>query len=120
MSFPSNTPPVIGAPSNGSDEGRHRRYPIKTVVAYRLRDGSAPYDGVGQTINISSRDVFFRADRVLPLRAKVDLRIDWPVSLDEALLSLVVYGVVTRSDETGTGVEIQKHEFRTRPAKVVA
>jgi hypothetical protein len=42
------------------------------------------------------------------------------VSLDEALLSLVVYGVVTRSDETGTGVEIQKHEFRTRPAKVVA
>jgi hypothetical protein len=115
----ASTRSAVGTLSDGSGEGReHRRYPIQMEVAYRLSGGRSPLEGVGQTIQLSSRDVFFRSDRVLPVWSGIELRINWPVRLDEALLSFIVHGVVVHSDETGTGVEIHKHEFRTRRAMV--
>ncbi len=117
MSPPSTTLPAIQVRSNELRDDSSM-YPIEMEIEYRVRGGSANFHGIGQTISISSRDVFFRADCLLPVKSRIDLKIHWPVRLDEVLLCLAVYGTIVSSDETGTVVEIWKHEFRTRSAAV--
>ena len=92
------------------------RYPIRAAVEYRLT-GHDWYlkNGAGWTISLSSRSVLIESETGLPLNRRVDLWIEWPVSLDnKAGLRLHIDGRTVNAAGTATEVEILAYEFRTR------
>ena len=112
---PASKPSVLAAKPLAVPERRqHARYPIHLGVFYRLANRSPPADRLGQTVNMSSQGMLFKAAEDLPIGAGIVLFIAWPVSLGEIPLSLVVHGTVVRSDLRGTAVQFVRHEFRTR------
>jgi hypothetical protein len=71
--------------------------------------------GVGKTLNISSSGVLFTSEHKLPLGARVELSISWPVALNvKCLLNFVAQGRVVRYSKGEVAVHIQKYEFRTQ------
>ena len=95
-------------------ERRHRhRYPIIAIAQLRLVDLAKRANAVVH--NISSDGAFFSARMVLDEGRPVQLLIDWPVRLDGRIpLSLVLEGMVVRSDVAGTAIAINRHEWRIR------
>ncbi len=78
--------------------------------------------GTGQTIDISSSALRFRAARPLAVGVRVEVAIDWPPRLHGTIpLQLVVTGTVNRTSGEEAVVLIEKHTFRTRrtPATLV-
>ena len=114
---------VLLLESRTSDQRQHFRYPIKLEIEYRLLNGS-PFvrTGFGRTHNISRRGVLFETNDALPpLRAEVELLVQWPFLLDGVCpLRLVIRGRVVRIAGKAVALKIQRHEFRTRGAKVAA
>lgn len=94
------------------------RFPLTLEVRYVLSSRRAPAQmGLGRTIDLSSCGLSFTADRPLQTGQKLDISIDWPVLLDGRVqLQLIISGVVVRSSGNTTALQIQRHEFRTRPA----
>ena len=98
--------------TKSQDRRQHWRYPISAAVHYQLSD----IRGDCVMLDISSGGVLLKGDRILPNRAAIQLRIDWPVLLDNRCrLRLVIDGIIIRSGPSGTAVKIMRHDFRIRP-----
>jgi hypothetical protein len=117
-----------GTPQSGTDgaslanainERRgNSRFPIQEDVNYRILGARGdPAAGAGQTLNISSSGILFKAQSPLAPGKHLELSINWPAQLDgKCALKLVARGWVKRCRGTQVAVEIEKYEFRTRKA----
>jgi hypothetical protein len=96
--------------------GPGRGYPMVADVAYRLMwRGRAFREGLGRSVDISSRQVLMTIEDVLPVDATIELRIAWPVKLEDNIaLSLHVKGRTLTSVANHATVAIVGYEFRTR------
>ena len=99
-----------------SDRRSSRRYPIRLDVVFKLRRGSRFVQrGTGQTLNLSSRGVLFQSESELPLGARIELCIAWPVLLnEEAALNLFVTGQKVRGEGAISAIRIIRYVFRVR------
>jgi hypothetical protein len=98
------------------------RFSIQLDIRWSLRAarGTAPDNGTGRTLTVSSSEVSFESSRVLPIGELILLSLIWPVKLHDATpLQVVVSGVVVHSTETCTAVKIKHHEFRTMASKAM-
>ena len=95
------------------DLRRHRRYPIVLEVQFKSIQSRLPQTGAGTTVNISSGGVLFRSPMPLPTRSSIEMALNWPFSLNDCALKLVMRGRVVRSDTQATAVEVTHYEFRT-------
>ncbi len=98
------------------------RFPLTLEVRYASLGGQAPAEtGSGRTIDLSSSGLSFTPNRPLTTGRKLEISIDWPVLLDGCIqLQLVMRGRVVRTDGFTTGLQIERHEFRTRRGGVTA
>ena len=62
---------------------------------------------------MSSSGICFFCSDLFPRGTKVELAIDWPISLDNVLLQLRITGRVLRQDKRGTAIETLRYEFHT-------
>jgi hypothetical protein len=92
----------------------HRRYPLKLQVQCRVAQSDQVYSGT--IVDMSSGGICFACPEVFPRGTKIELAIDWPISLDDVLLQLRVTGPVVRQDKRGTAIDILRYEFHTRKA----
>jgi len=94
-----------------------KTFPIKVPVSYELMSGGQElFKGTGHTISLSSTGVVFDAGETLPIGRTVQLRIDWPVQLqNKADLTLAVTGKTVETQGTLARIEMIRHEFRIRP-----
>lgn len=98
----------------------HRRYPIALAVQYKWSHSRRPQQlGSGTTINISSGGVLFRGTEIPPVQSVIELALNWPVSLDECALKLVMRGRVVRNASEATAVCVMQYEFRTASSRAV-
>ncbi len=103
----------------GNGRRSHYRYPIDLGIRCRvLRSDLIVF---GKIRDISSSGVRFTSSEILAPGKKVELSIDWPILLDGTCrLQLRGQGRIVRSDEHGTAIEIEHHEFCTRKAQSAA
>ena len=92
------------------------RYPIAADVVYHLmKDRKISTYGRGRSVNISSGGILLYNESVLPEEGLIELRIAWPVKLDQHVpLTLHVSGRTMRSEGNYTAIAILRYEFRTR------
>ena len=70
--------------------------------------------GTGETINISSTGVLFKAETPLPPGKRLELSISWPAQLDGKYgLKLVICGPIICCEGTNVALQIENYEFRT-------
>ena len=93
---------------------RPARFPIVREVRYKVMNSKGAVEtGTGETINISSKGVLFKAQAPLPPGKRIELSISWPAQLDgKCGLRLVARGRIVRCEGTNVALEISKHEFR--------
>jgi hypothetical protein len=101
-----------------SDRRSSVRLPVNLEVRYSVVGHRKPVEkGSGRTIDMSSSGLSFTADTLLSIGQRLDMSIDWPVSLDGGVqLQVVASGVVVRTNGAVTAIRIERHEFRTRRA----
>lgn len=105
--------------SRGQMRGREKRssirFPlIRDVRFKRLSMRNSVEIGRGQTIDISSKGVYFTSDVALSVGERLELSINWPAQLDQKLpLQLVTLGRIVRSDSGRYAMAIERYEFRT-------
>lgn len=99
-----------------TERRKAKRFPLAIELAYKttkLRE--QPIAGRGLTLNISSSGVLFTSEHEIPLGARLEICIRWPVPLNEnCSLNLIASGPVMRRAEGQLAIEIMHHEFRTR------
>ena len=108
----------VRLPKIASAERRScQRFAITLQVHYTVVGTRGPMEtGSGCTIDLSSSGLSFTSDRPLPIGQKLHLSIDWPALLNGGVqLQLIMSGEVVRANETTAALQIQRHEFRTRP-----
>ena len=95
------------------------RFPIVRDVRYQVTSGRGePNSGIGTSVNLSSNGVLFAAPEALVPGNRIVLSISWPARLDgKYALKLVVWGRITRCEETNVAVKIENHEFRTQSSR---
>lgn len=95
-----------------------QRFGVAAPVDYRLQTtiGKVAHARKGQTVNLSSDGILFRADGLsLPVGALLEISIRWPVNLNDRVgLKLIVVGPIVRREGDCVAVRIQRAEFRTR------
>jgi hypothetical protein len=98
------------------DRRRHRRYPIRLNVNYKLFHlGHVEQTGSGRTANISTGGALFETDRSLPGRGEIVLEIAWPARLDRVgRLKLVVRGRIVRNEGNAIAVRFTAYDFHTK------
>jgi hypothetical protein len=98
------------------DRRSSQRYSIQLPVTYRtLRGSQSGESGNGSSLNISRNGVAFTTQERLPLGARVELLLDWPVLLNpQCGLRLSMRGRIVRSDDHFAALTILTHEFKTR------
>jgi|SRR5579872_2186898 len=90
------------------------RYPIELQVRYRTLSGRLRVNGMGQTVNISSRGVMIASSDPVPEGTVLEVRMVWPLGLDGHVpLQLVATGKVVRSEGHSFAIELSSHEFHT-------
>jgi hypothetical protein len=89
-------------------------------VRYQSVKGSRVLEtGVGQTVEISSREVWFTTQHDFRRGQKIQLAVGWPVMLDHVCrLKLELSGWVIQSDRGRAAVKIERYEFRTCGAQL--
>ena len=99
-----------------------RRFPVVMRLEYKLfRHTEFVCQGVGRTVNISSRGVLFRADRPLERDYRVELSIEWPLQDGKREpLRLQALCEIVRTQEEEAAVRIMRHVFRAGPAEEAA
>lgn len=106
-------------PSRAQLRGREKRssirFPLVREVRFkRLSMRNSVDIGRGQTIDISSKGVYFTSDVALSVGERLELSINWPAQLDQKLpLQLVTLGRIVRSDSGRYAMAIERYEFRT-------
>lgn len=103
-----------------TDRRAKARFTIRRELRYKLLvDNSVVEAGVGQTVDIGSGGVAFRAGRALTPGAFLELSISWPVLLEQNCpMRLNVFGRVLRSTGDVVACTIDKYEFRTQARTV--
>lgn len=97
------------------DRRRKQRFPLNREVHYRLLHQPTVEQGSGMAINASSVGIAFRCDHPLPLDARIELSVSWPISLEDTCpLRLVAKGRVVRCEGNSVACSIDKFEFRTQ------
>jgi hypothetical protein len=97
------------------DRRYNRRYDIPLELRWkRIRRGKVMEVGTGKTVDLSSSGILFRAEQSLPLGARIELSVAWPVLVDNfPRLQLIVSGIVVRSTGNQNAIRMIQHEFRT-------
>ena len=92
------------------------RFPIEREVRYRAMTRKGPEElGVGKTLNMSSKGLFFEASQNLLPGRRIEVSVNWPAQLNnECPLKLVVKGKIVRAEGNLAAVEILQTEFRTQ------
>jgi|SRR5689334_19316375 PilZ domain-containing protein len=110
---------VDGAPSEGRAERRRKpRFPFALDVRYRTLADGPMLTGAGQTINMSRSGLLIASEHEVPVGARMEVTIEWPVCLGGTVpLKLVTSGRVTRSDPSSFVVLFRQYEFRTTKRK---
>jgi hypothetical protein len=91
-----------------------RCYPIQAKLHYRIVRGCQIQEGLGTTLEVSSSRLVFTAEHTIPSGLKIEVWVDWPVRLDNAVaLRLHICGETARTEEGYAAVRILRHEFRT-------
>jgi hypothetical protein len=81
-------------------------------VRYRLLE-EPRHDGFGTALNASSTGIAFECDRPLPVDARIELSVNWPVPFAGASpLQLELKGRVVRCEGTRVACAIERFEFR--------
>jgi len=95
-----------------------RRFPIKQDVRYQCVKGSRICAvGVGQTVEISSREVRFTTQQPLKQGQEIRLAVNWPALLDNTCrMKLDISGSIVHTEPGEAAVKIERYEFRTRGA----
>jgi hypothetical protein len=106
--------PAIKEPSE--ERRKKSRFSICRDLRYKLVEGDEVLaQGMGETINIGSRGVWFISGQPLLPGAFVELSINWPVLLeDNTRMRLVVFGRLLRSSDYAAACTVDKYEFRTQ------
>jgi hypothetical protein len=93
---------------------RQKRWEFQQELSFSYRCGGETYYGSGRTKDLSGDGVRFENDHDVPEDTEIELRISWPVRLqDRCPLELVIRGTRIRSDRRGTVVHIDSCEFHT-------
>lgn len=103
-----------GRPSNQTtDRRRLCRYPIEFNAIYQTVGGETTQIRA-KVLNASSGGLLTRAEQPVAVGRSVELKIDWPVLLNDAVaVKLLVWGHVVRSHGLEAAVKFDTHEFRT-------
>lgn len=99
----------------GREKRSSIRFPLIREIRFkRLSMRNSVEIGRGQTIDISSKGVYFTSDVTLSVGERLELSINWPAQLDQKLpLQLVTLGRIVRSDSGRYAMAIERYEFRT-------
>ncbi|HVN06977.1 MAG TPA: PilZ domain-containing protein [Bryobacteraceae bacterium] len=90
------------------------RFPMPLPLHYRLAEGS----GWGRVLNIGKGGALFTIGHMVKPGQRIELRIGWPVLLDEKVhLTLVAGGVIVRAEDGQAAVRFHKCWFRTATAE---
>jgi len=92
------------------------RLPIVEPVRYKIFGQRKESDliGSGKTVNMSGGGVLFTTESSLVEDARVELAVNWPVTLDGVPLKLVILGRVVWVENERAAMCIERYEFRTR------
>src|SRR5690348_8374992 len=85
------------------------RFPLE--LAARLKHGRSASEGV--TVNLSGGGALIRSATELSPGASVEAHFQWPVSLEECKLKLVMTGSVVWTKGLLTAISAKRYEFRT-------
>ena len=97
-----------------SGRRRLKRYELQKELRFSFRQGNSVYYGSGRTKDLGNDRIRFEADQVVPRHSEIELRISWPVRLQDVCpLELVVRGNILRSDRHGCVVSVNNCEFQT-------
>jgi c-di-GMP-binding flagellar brake protein YcgR len=98
-----------------------QRFDIAEEVRYKMLYGQRLAEtGSGRTLNISSGGVWFTTENALMVGMPIELSMSWPVLLNDSCpMKLMIYGCVTRSNEKGAVVAIERYEFRTQGSRAL-
>ena len=97
------------------DRRSHSRFPLHLPLQYWFAEGRTVVPGHGRTVNISSSGILFRSDAGLAAGREIEISIEWPAPLDDAVgLRLRITGRTVRRQDDCTAVILGRYEFRTR------
>lgn len=92
---------------------RGHQYAIRADLQYKVLS-SPGRTGRGRTVSLSSVLVVFEPEGLLPAGKQIELRIEWPATLNESVgLRLCVTGTIVNIQAGSVSVKIQRYEFRT-------
>jgi len=104
-------------------QGRHpgmaQQFALRLQLQCRLIRPSFEPDRtfVGESVNIGSKVLVFKADEILLPRQLVEAALDWPARLDNSTrLKLVIKGRIATVVGDEITMSIQWYEFKTRSA----
>lgn len=91
------------------------RFPVDLAVHFTSEHHGRLETVSGRTLEMSSSELSFIAERRPEIGQALQVSIDWPVQLDGGVkLQLIIFGVVVQTQETKVVLKIEKHDFRTR------
>jgi hypothetical protein len=90
------------------------RFPLDLGTHYQTVGKGQPCIGTGLVGNMSSSGLFVAGEHEVDAGRRIKLTVEWPTLLNgEIPLQLVIDGKVVRSEASGFGVELHRHQFRT-------
>ena len=96
------------------DRRRDRRYDRQLDLRFSYRQNGVSRLGAGRTIDLSRSGVRFLTDDPPPRGTYLELHIEWPILLQDAVpLELVMHGRVLRNDSSGTALSVIDFAFHT-------
>jgi len=105
---------VIAPMGKAKSRRLRTRYVLGRELRFTYRKGSSLFLGSGRTKDLSNDGIRFETDHEVPRNSEIELRISWPVRLQNVCaLELVVRGPVLRSDRNGSVLQVKSCEFQT-------
>ena len=100
-------------------ERRNRaRYPVQLPARYQSLERGQRIEGVGLTVNMSSKGLLITCQHELQLGTRLEVRINWPSLLESTVpLQLVASGRVIRCEGFAFALEFAQYQFRTMKTK---
>jgi hypothetical protein len=87
-------------------------YPLEAKLNYCMVRGREVREGRGTTLAMSSSGVVFKSKDTIPAGSKIEVWLDWPIRLDNAIaLHLHINGQTLRSENRQTAVRVLGYEF---------
>ena len=95
-----------------------RWYPIEAELNYCIIHGRKVRRGRGTSLAMSSSGVVFKAKDTVPTGLNIEVWLDWPVCLDNAIArSLYIHGKTLRSEDGQANIRIVGYHFCTSNSK---